>query len=167
MLDLLGAEGLDHGLEFGIVGAQGGRLLLIVLVDDFLDGDRAGHRGLAAEQRRGGAEGVAGDMPERMQRGRAHAALADQLVEGIEMALLLRRHVADRLGIPPAPEHRELTLIDPARAIFAGLVDPDHAADQVVARQVARQLAFGRLAHAAPVRPRAANQSVASPHRAA
>ena len=96
-------------------------------IDHFLDGDRAGHGGLAAEQCRGGAEGIACGMPERPEGRRPHPAIDQELVEDLEMAALLGGHMLDRGARGPWRQHGELAIIDSPRAVFAGLVDADGA----------------------------------------
>ncbi len=114
------------------VGAIGERvaLRLVVAVDLGLDRDGARHRRRRAEQRGADAERIAGDVPQRMQDGRADAALDDQVVEHREVPRLLRLHPPDRRGDGGAvAHHRELSGVDPRGAIFAGVVDADHLVD--------------------------------------
>src|SRR5690348_6095945 len=63
------------------------------------------------------------------------------------MALLLLGHAADdgRCGRPA--EHGELPLIDAGSAVFAGVIDADHACDILRARGIAGQ-GMHFLAHA-------------------
>ena len=127
MLALVGLKIGDGAAELRIVLAQRLELLRIMGVDLVLDRGRAGHRRLRPDQRRGRAERVAGDMPERLEQGRAHAALRHHRVEMLEMPLLLRRHAGDQArGRLAVAEHRELAGIDAGRAIFAGLIDAQH-----------------------------------------
>ena len=177
VLQLLGAELLDGVVQRLLVGAELVCLLGVVLVDHLLDRDRAGHGGTLAEQGGADAEREAGDVPERLQRGRTHAALGDQPLEGLQVAQLLLVHVADRRALGPVAEHRELTFVDPPGAVFAGMVDADHALDQRRGLQVARQPAFAGaprasvaaslcgLAHGSsfrPMRPTTQNEAAAS-----
>src|SRR6185437_2013551 len=147
MRELIGAKLLERGFELGLVIAERLRLAAVMLVDYFLDRDRAGHRRALAEERRRGAQGVARDMPQRRQHRRPHATLDDEPVEGIEMALLLLGHAADDRCRGGAAEHRELAVIDALRAIFAGVIDADHAGQLFPARGIARQTMW--TAHAA------------------
>ena len=57
-------------------------------VDLGLDRIGAGERGLFRHQGGGRAEREAGDVPHRLQRGRANAPLGHQLVETLEVPLL-------------------------------------------------------------------------------
>ena len=85
----------------------------IMAVDLGLDRVGAGHRRLLADQRGRRAEREAGDVPERLERGRADPPLGHQLVETVEMALFLRRPCgrsdarrASFVRAPPAGRHR-------------------------------------------------------------
>ena len=89
MLELLGAEFLDIGGEFGVVVTQLVELAAVMAVDFGLDRVGAGHRRLLGHQRGRRAEREAGDVPHRLQRGRPHAPLGHQRVEAVEMALFL------------------------------------------------------------------------------
>src|SRR5437016_578829 len=111
MLRFVGAKGLDRLAERGVGGAEALGLSLVVLVDDLLDGDRAGHRRALAEERRCRAERVTSDMPQRMQQGRPHLAPPYQRLEGGEMAFFLRRHAADLIAGAAAPDDCELAVI--------------------------------------------------------
>src|SRR5690606_7095836 len=73
------------------------------------------------------AQRVTRRRPDRLQGRRAHAAFGNHRVETGQMRLFLRQHAAD-LGrmLRPAAHHRQLPGIDAGRAIFTGLVDPDH-----------------------------------------
>ena len=86
---------------------------LIMSVDLGLDRVGAGQRRFLGHQRGRRAEREAGDVPQRLERGRAHAPLGHQRVEAVEMPLLLRRHARDQLGFgaiaagaPPAGRRR-------------------------------------------------------------
>ena len=84
-----------------------------------------------ADQRGDRAERMAGDVPERLEHGRPHAALGHHRVEMVEVPLLLRRPSAAIMrarGMAVA-EHRQLAGIDAGGAIFAGLVDAQHRRD--------------------------------------
>src|SRR5262249_36317061 len=62
-----------------------------------------------------------------LERGRADAPFAHQMIEALEVPFFLRRHPRDQFGFGAiAPQHGELPGVDPGRAIFAGLVDPQH-----------------------------------------
>ncbi len=126
VLQLLLAEALDGVAQFGLAVGQGVALGGVVGVDGLLHRHGAGHRRLLAEERRPRAERVARRVPQRRQRGRAHAPLRDQPVEGREVLGLLLVHVPQHVAAGAAPEHAELARIDPARAVLAGLVDADH-----------------------------------------
>ena len=78
----------------------------------------------------------AGDVPERLEQGRADLPLGHQRVEALEVALFLARHAGDEVRRGRAlAEHGELAGVDARRAIFAGLVDAQHrgAVDLAVA----------------------------------
>ena len=85
MLALVGLELRDARGKRRIAVAQRLELLGIMGVDLVLDRGGAGHRRLRADQGGGGAERVAGDRPERLEHGRADAALGEQRVEMPEM----------------------------------------------------------------------------------
>src|SRR5690606_36638081 len=79
------------------------------------------------EQRRRRTERVAGDRPQQLQSGRAHAALGHQRVEGLQVIVLLVCHRADFARMRRAvPHYGELPGVDPGGAVLAGLVDADH-----------------------------------------
>ena len=137
---LVGAEREDLVLERRVGVAEPLGLAAVVLVDDLLDRDGAGHRRLFAEQRRRGAQRVTGDMPQRMQQGRPHPPRPHQFVEGGEMANFLLGHMADLVARPPMPHNRELAVIDAGRAVFAGMVDPHHARDLVLGHRIAGEI---------------------------
>src|SRR5260370_29116045 len=118
-----------------------------MLVDHFLDRDRAGHGGALAQERRRRAEGEAGDMPQRREQRRPHAALDNESVESGKVAFLLLGHAADHRRGGGAAEHRELSLIDAGGAVLAGVVDADPARDRLLARGIAGQAVLS-LAHA-------------------
>ena len=73
------------------------------------------------------------------------------------MALFGLGHAADLARRAPAPEHRELALIDPRRAELAGVIDPQHPLDLRRWRRIAGQRVSRWFAHAsvrpAPPRP--------------
>src|SRR5215831_8873009 len=73
-----------------------------------------------------------------------------ELVEAREMACLLLGHMADLVAGAAAPHDRELSLINAHGAIFAGLVDADHALDLVRRRRIAGQIRRPLWRHAAP-----------------
>ena len=101
----------------------------VMLVDDLLDRDGAGHRRLLAEQRRRRAEREAGDVPERrQQRSAARGARRAGASKAARWRFSCSAMRADRARRAAAPEHRELALIDARRAVFAGMVDADHRA---------------------------------------
>src|SRR3546814_2406092 len=80
-----------------------------MLVDLGLDGGGAGHGGLWSHQRGGRPKRMAGDLPERLEQGRTDAAVGDQPVEFLQVALLLGGHSRDRAGTGVAvAEHGEL-----------------------------------------------------------
>ena len=70
----------------------------IMPVDLGLDRVGAGERRFLRHQRGRRAEREAGDVPQRLKRGRAHPPLGHQRVEALEVPLLLRRHARDQLG---------------------------------------------------------------------
>src|SRR3546814_20683916 len=96
MLQLLGLKLGDGRGEVRIVVAQRLQLLGIMLVDLGLDGGGAGHGGLWSHQRGGRPKRMAGDLPERLEQGRTDAAVGDQPVEFLQVALLLGGHSRDR-----------------------------------------------------------------------
>ena len=73
---------------------------------------------------------MAGDRPDRVEEGRADAAIDHHAIEFGQMPIFLLRHVRDqrRLGVRGA-EDRKLTGVDAGGAIFAGLIHPDHRGD--------------------------------------
>ena len=96
-------------------------------VDLRLDRIGAGQRRLLRHQSGRRAEREAGDVPQRLKRGRPNPPLGHQRVEALKMPLLLRRHARDQLGFGAvAAQHGELAGVDAGRAIFAGLVDAQH-----------------------------------------
>jgi hypothetical protein len=151
MRQFVGAELLDRLGERRVGVAEAFGLGAVMLVDDLLDRDGAGHRGARPQERGCGAQGVAGDMPQRLQQGRAHMARAHQFVEGGEVALFLPGHPADFVARPAAPDHRQLAVIDPHRAVFAGVVDPDHRFDVGLRHRVAGQIGRALGNHAVAV----------------
>ena len=54
------------------------------------------------------------------------------------MAGLLLGHAADLVAGPAVPHDRELAVIDPDGAVFAGMVDPDHPLDLDVGHRISR-----------------------------
>src|SRR5690348_16751756 len=127
MLDLIGPKVGNVRGKFRIAVAERDELLAIMFVDLGLDRVGAGKRGFLGHEGRRGPEREAGDVPQRLQRGRTHAALGHQPVEAVEVPLLLRRHAGGELGFGAvAAEHGELPRVDPRRTIFPGLVDAQH-----------------------------------------
>ena len=119
-----------------------------MLVNRFLDRDRAGHRGARAQRRRRGTERIAGQVPQRQQRGRAHPPVGDQVREGVEVVLLLRLHVAQDVAFVAVAEHRELALVDALGAVLAGMVDADQPFQPLPRGRVAGQpVAGGVVGH--------------------
>ena len=53
------------------------------------------------------------------------------------MRLLGLRHLANRRRGRALPQHRELAIVDAPRAVFASVIDPDHAGDHLFACGVA------------------------------
>src|SRR5438552_16123826 len=76
------------------------------------------------------------------------------------MAFLGLCHPPDLAGGRAAPEYVELTLIDPCRPVFAGMVDPQHTRDLLGRIAFAGQAMRARFAHAIPWRipPRRGNR---------
>src|SRR5687768_2134032 len=72
VLQLLGAELGDVGRKFGVLFTQLGELALIMFVDLRFDRVGAGQRCLLGHQGGCSPEGEAGDVPQRLERGRAH-----------------------------------------------------------------------------------------------
>ena len=96
-------------------------------VDLGLDRGGAGHRRLGANQRGRGTQREAGDVPERLERGRPNAAFGHHPIEDDAVARFLARHAGDLARLTRGlAHHRQLPGIDSRRAIFAGLVDPEH-----------------------------------------
>ena len=96
-------------------------------VDRLLDRDGAGHRRAFAHRRGRRAKREPDHVPERQHRGGPHPAPHHQLREPIQMLLLLRLHLAQRVRAVGTPQHRELAGIDARGAVFAGMVHADHA----------------------------------------
>src|SRR3546814_7087268 len=113
-------ERLDGVLQRRLVALQ--RLLLagVVLVDDLLHRDGAGHGGLLPEQCRGGAEGKAGDMPHRLQQRRTHAVAHQQVLEGTQVDEFLRVHVLQGRRAGALAQHRKLAFVDTSGAVLPG-----------------------------------------------
>src|SRR3546814_16965095 len=123
--DLLGAEILAGGAEFGVAVAEFVQLMLIMAVDLGLDRGGAGHRG--ARSHRGGrrAEGEARDVPQGLERGRAHAAFCDHRVEESAVPFFLFGHMRDfashRVAVAHPPERART---GPRPALFSPLIRP-------------------------------------------
>src|SRR3954451_17663788 len=92
MLELLGAEARNIGRKLRILVAELSELARVMLVDLGFDRIGAGERRLFGHQRSRSAECEPGDVPQGLQRGRAHASLSHKRVETIEVPLFLRRH---------------------------------------------------------------------------
>jgi hypothetical protein len=124
MLELFRAKLVDGCGEVGIAVADLGQLLGLMAVDLGLYRLGAGHCGFFRLQGRRRAEREARYIPDRLMRGRAHAAFRDHAVEALEVALLLPSHARDQLGaMRIGAEHRHLAGVNAGSAIFAGLVD--------------------------------------------
>src|SRR6476659_3577306 len=127
MLELVGAKFGDIGGEFRVVLPELVELAGIMAINLGFHRIGAGERRFLRHQRGRRAEREAGDVPQRLERRRAHPAFGDQLVEAGEMAFFLRRHARDELGFRTvAAKDRQLPGVDARRAIFAGLVDAQH-----------------------------------------
>ena len=88
-------------------------------------------------------------MPEWQQRGWPDLAVGEHGVERVQMHLLLLLHMAEHVGLTAASQDRELAGVDACRAIFAGMVDPDHAMDRGVSWEVAgKRHGPGKVGHA-------------------
>jgi hypothetical protein len=98
-------------------------------IDGFLYRDGACHCGPLAHSGSGRAEGEAGEMPKRQQRSRPDAAVGDHGVECVEMHLLLILHVAELVCAGTSTQYGKLAGVYPCGAVFAGMVDADHAVD--------------------------------------
>ena len=107
-----------------------------------------GHGGAFAHGGGGGAQCVAGEVPEGEQGGGADAALGDEVGEGVEVVLLLRLHVAEDVAAGASAQDVDLALVDAFGAIFAGVVDADHALDALARGGVARKAGGRRRAGA-------------------
>ena len=86
---------------------------------------RAGKGRFFAQRRGGRAQRKAGHAPYRFQCGGPYPPLIHQLVEGLQMALFLRRHMFDGFhaggGILAAFQDGKLALIDAHCAILTGM----------------------------------------------
>ena len=104
-----------------------------MFVDRFFHRRGAGKGGFLAHRGGGRAQRKTGHAPQGLQRGGPHAALIHQPVEGLQVPLFLLGHVLDGLDTGRrtlAPfQHRKLAFINPHRAIFAGMIHPDHRFD--------------------------------------
>src|SRR6266567_4733523 len=116
--ELVGAEVLDGLAERRLVLAEALGLGAVMLVDHFLDRDRAGHRGALAEERARRTQRVARDVPERRERGRPYTMLAHQFLEALEVPALLLRHLADNAAGRGLAEHGELAFVDADGAVL-------------------------------------------------
>src|SRR4029079_5438041 len=127
VLELVGAELGDVFGKLRVVLAEFVELLAVMAVDFGLDRVGAGKGGFLGDERGRSAEREAGPVPDRLERGRTHAALGHQGVEPGGVPLLLRRHAGDELGLGAVrTKHCELAGVDPRRTIFAGLIDAQH-----------------------------------------
>src|SRR5262249_53228941 len=72
-----------------------------------------------------------------------------ELVETREMTRFLIGHVTDLVAGAAAPHDRELSLINPHRAVLTGLVDANHALDLVRRQRIAGQIGRPLRCHAA------------------
>ena len=90
-----------------------------------------------AEQRRRRAERKPGQMPERLQHRRTHPARAHQIVELGQMPLFLLGHPADLVAGAAAAGDGKLAVVNPHGAVFAGVIDAEHALDLGVGRRIA------------------------------
>lgn len=128
MFELFLAKFGDVGGQFGVAVAQFVELSRIVTVDLCLDRVRASHRCFFGDQSGGGAKHEPGNVPYWLERSGANAALGEQGVKTVEMALFLTRHAGYLVrGVATLGEHSELSGINPSGAVFAGLVDAQHA----------------------------------------
>ena len=59
-------------------------------------------------------------------------------VERVQMRLLLIAHVTDLVRRARRSQHRELAGVYPGGAIFAGMIDADHAMHRFIGRRIAR-----------------------------
>src|SRR5271169_3277268 len=64
------------------------------------------------------------------------------------MAVLGLGHATDLGNRMAAPEHREVPVVNARRAIFAGMIDAQHAGDLVHRQRIAGQAMAGCLGHA-------------------
>src|SRR5579872_211587 len=157
MLDFLGAEFLDPGGKLGVALAQLLGLRAVMLVDHLFDRDRAGHCRPFAQEGGGSAQREARHMPERVERARPHAALDHEPVEGLEMARFLACHMAQDRPQGAFAEDAKLALIDPLRAIFAGLIDADYLPEPFPGARIAGKPHARRREKAAPARSKDAS----------
>ncbi len=138
-----------------------------MLVDYFLDRDRACHRGLLPQQRGRSTERVTGDIPQRVKQRRPHPPLSQQCLEPGEMALLGLGHRPNRPRRMAASEHIQLPFINAGRAILAGMIDAQHARELLIGGTVARQAMSRSFAHAVPQRNPARSRSLRDCRKAA
>ena len=120
-------------------------LTAVMAIDFGLDRVGACERRLFRHERGDSAQSEAGDIPQGLQRGRAHTPLRQKRIEAIEMKLLLRRHARNQLRLGAiGTKHGELACIDAGRAIFARLIDAKHRGDvgPFLARTPARHARF-------------------------
>jgi hypothetical protein len=129
VLSFLGTEFCQRVAKWGFGAGETVDLRSIVLVNGFLDRDGASHCSALAESGGRCAKGEAGEMPERQQRGRPDAAIGNYRVERVEMHLLLILHVAELVCTGTSAQYGKLASVNPSGAIFAGMVDADHAMD--------------------------------------
>ena len=98
MFELVGSKIGNIRGKLGIVIAELGQLLAIMLVDLGLDRVGAGQRGFLRHKRARSAEREPCNVPQRLERGRTNAAIGHQRVEALKVALFLGRHARDQLG---------------------------------------------------------------------
>src|SRR5260370_308376 len=87
-------------------------------------------------------------MPQGLYHGRPHLPRPHQIVERCEVALFLLGHMAYLVARPAAPDDRQLPVIDPDCAVFAGMIDPDRGGDLGCGDRIAGQIGRTVRVHA-------------------
>ena len=140
----IGAKILDRLFQCRITGAQGFDLGGVMFVNRFFHRGGAGKGGFFAHQGCGRAQRKTGDAPEWLQRGGPHPAFIDQGIEGFEMLLFLLSHVANGGFAGAALQHGKLAFVNAHRAIFPGMIHPDHG---IYVRRGAGRIGLGFTRH--------------------
>src|SRR5690554_5956014 len=145
MLEFFLAEPLDCLSEIFLGGfvCQFFGLLGVVLVDNLLYRHGAGHGGTLTHERRRRTKGKTREVPDRLQEGGADAALRQHFVKMPQMLEFLFQHVLQEGALVGSPHDCELTFIDAARAILAGMIDAEQLGHALLPIQIAWTVGAG------------------------